>query len=107
MTSSKNCCAPNAFPASGDQAEDLATIAKALGHPARVKILRLLTQRGTCISGDLSQEVGLAPSTVSEHLRILKECCLVEGTVDGPKRCYCVNAETLKYMKGLLGELGL
>jgi ArsR family transcriptional regulator len=101
----KECCAPASFPTAGSNDEDLSNLSKALGHSARVKIIRHLAQEGVCISGDLAEVVDLAPSTVSEHLRILKEAGLVSGTIDGPKRCYCVNASALKYFESLLSNL--
>ena len=85
--------------------EDLGELCKALGHPVRVKLLRLLLDKGECISGDLAEEFSLAQSTVSEHLRILKEVGLVQGTIDGPRRCYCVNEERLSYFKSLVEKV--
>ncbi len=84
---------------------DLASLCKALGHPARIRILKILIDKGTCISGDLAEEFALAQSTVSEHLRILKEARLVRGTIDGPRRCYCVDPAALALLKGLVAEL--
>ena len=81
---------------------DLGDLCKALGHPARVRLLRILIDKGECISGDLAEEFALAQSTISEHLRILKESGLIEGTIDGPRRCYCVNEERLSYFKSLV-----
>ncbi len=101
------CCAPEKFPATGNPEDDFGLICKALGHPARVRIVRKLIEKGTCISGDLASEFDLAPSTVSEHLRILKEATLVQGSIDGPKRCYCVNPATLEYWRGLMRDLGI
>ncbi|MFK7822632.1 MAG: ArsR/SmtB family transcription factor [Oligoflexales bacterium] len=85
--------------------EDLGILAKALGHPARVTIIKVLIEKGTCIASSLAEELPLAQSTVSEHLRILRESGLVQGTVDGPKRCYCINQKTLDYLKFLINEL--
>lgn len=85
--------------------DDLAEVCKALGHSARIRLLRLIIAKGTCISGDLAEELPLAPSTVSEHLRILKESGLIKGTIDGPRRCYCVNPERLAYFKSLVESL--
>ena len=100
-------CAPvkrvKAAKASSD--EDLAALCKALAHPARVRILRLLIEKGTCISGNLAEEFELAQSTVSEHLRILKAAGLIQGTIDGPRRCYCVDPGSLADMKALIAEL--
>ncbi len=85
--------------------EDLGNLCKALGHPARVRMLRILIDRGECISGDIAEEFSLAQSTVSEHLRILKEAGLVEGVIDGPRRCYCVNEDMLNYFKTLVEQV--
>lgn len=105
-TTSQTCCDPPAdTPFGGDFADDVATLAKALGHPARVRILRLLVEKGICISGDLADELPLAPSTVSEHLRILREAGLIRGTVDGPRRSYCVNNQVLMYFRRLVMNL--
>ncbi|MEY4066526.1 MAG: hypothetical protein RIR26_2734 [Pseudomonadota bacterium] len=83
----------------------LATICKALGHPARVKILQILISKDSCIAGDLAGEFELAQSTVSEHLRLLKEAGLIQGTIEGQKRCYCVNPAVLKLFKSLVKAL--
>jgi len=71
--------------------EQLAAMAKALGHPTRVRILRLLVARNACATGDLVAELPLAQSTVSEHLRILREAGLIQGEIEGPRTSYCVN----------------
>lgn len=73
--------------------ESLATLAKALGHPARLRILRLLLATPGCIGGDIVEAVGLAQSTVSEHLRILKAAGAVRGAIDGPRVCYALNPD--------------
>lgn len=100
------CCAPEDVPSlSGNVGEDLAVISKAMSHPARVKMMQILAESGTCLSGNLAEQVDLAPSTASEHLRMLKEAGLVQGTIDGPRRCYCVNPKTLQYWKQLVTGL--
>ena len=73
--------------------ETLAALAKAIAHPARIAILRLLADRETCATGDVVAElpIPLAQSTVSEHLRILREAGLVVGEIEGPRTRYCVN----------------
>ncbi len=71
---------------------DLATWAKALGHPARIAILRTLAARGECVCGQVVEVVGLAQSTVSQHLKVLREAGLVSGTPDGQRSCYCLDA---------------
>lgn len=88
-----------------ESAETLAQLAWAIAHPARVRIVRLLINRETCMCGEIVDELPLAQSTVSQHLKILKEAGLVEGEVDGPKVCYCINAAKLKELKALIGCL--
>lgn len=83
----------------------LAELAKALSHPARISILKLLAERNTCICGEIVDELPLAQSTVSQHLKELKACGLVQGEIDGPKSCYCIDWETLKDLQTLLGTL--
>lgn len=85
--------------------DTLAVMAKALGHPTRVQILRLLAARDTCVTGDLVDELPLAQSTVSEHLRILREAGLVQGEIDGPRTRYCVNPAGLAALKSTVASL--
>lgn len=75
--------------------DTLATMAKAVAHPARIAILRLLAHHQTCVTGDVVAELPLTQSTVSEHLRILREAGLVRGEIEGPRTRYCVNANGL------------
>ncbi len=75
--------------------EDIALIAKALSHPVRVHIIRLLLSKRSCIGGDIVNEVGLAQSTVSEHLRILKASGVIIGEITRPRVCYSLNPERL------------
>ena len=90
----------------GPQADaELATLAKALGHPARIKILRLLSRRSTCVCGQIVAEVGLAQSTVSQHLKVMKEACIIQGEIDGPRVCYCLDPRTLRRLKALVGSI--
>lgn len=91
------------FSNSGD--EELASLAKAIAHPARIQILRLLANRKSCICGDIVSELPLAQSTVSEHLRVLKSAGLVMGEVDGPRVCYCINPARLQRLKQLVRDL--
>ena len=86
-------------------AETLARFAWAIAHPARVRILKLLARRDACVCGEIVDEMPLAQSTVSQHLKILKEAGLVAGEVDGPKVCYCINPAKLKEMKSLVAAL--
>ena len=83
----------------------LALMAKALAHPARVRIVRVLDERRTCITADVVLEIGLAQSTVSEHLRILREAGLVQGEIEGPRTRYCVNREGLAALKAGIAAL--
>ena len=97
---------PDLRPVEGDDADqELALLAKALGHPARVQILRLLVRRETCICGDIVDELPLAQSTVSQHLKVLKDAGLILGEIDGPRVCYCVEPRTLRRFKALVGSL--
>jgi ArsR family transcriptional regulator len=88
-----------------ESALELTLLAKALGHPARVQIVRLLVRRETCVCGDIVDELPLAQSTVSQHLKVLKEAGLVKGEIDGPRVCYCVEPRALRRLKALVGSL--
>lgn len=83
----------------------LAALCKALAHPARVQILRLLVKRDACVCGDIVDALPLAQSTVSEHLRVLKEAGLVVGEIEGPRVCYCINRAALDELERLVGKL--
>lgn len=106
----KNCCPPAAeyvFPKSEEDAnEHLSRLAKALGHPARVAILRLLLRRQACVCGEIVEELPLAQSTVSQHLKILKEAGWIRGDIAGPRVCYCVEPNILPLFEALLKSLG-
>ena len=82
--------------------DGIAAVAKALGHPARVHIVRLLIAKQSCIGCDIVDEIGLAQSTVSEHLRILKAAGVITGEIERPRVCYSLNAESLLPLAGLL-----
>ena len=92
-------------------AEDLRTaeLAKALGHPARIAILRLLAARAACVCGDLVDELPLSQATVSQHLKELKRVGLIRGQIDPPRVCYCFDeqglAEAQRYLGGVLAIL--
>lgn len=70
--------------------------AKALAHPARLEILRVLARRETCICGDIVEDLPLAQATVSRHLKTLKEVGLIQGEIDGPRVCYCLDRQNLE-----------
>lgn len=74
-----------------DTEQNLAAFAKAMAHPARIAILKVLAERNECICGQIVEILPLAQSTVSQHLKELKNAGLVSGTVDGPRSCYCIN----------------
>jgi len=97
---------PDLRPVEGPAAdEELAALTKAVGHPARVQILRLLVRRESCICGDIVEELPLAQSTVSQHLKVLKEAGLIRGEIDGPRVCYCVEPHALRRLKALVASL--
>ena len=104
-------CCPSAeptppIPAQEEEANQrLAQLAKALAHPTRVAILRMLVRHEGCIVGDIVDELPLAQSTVSQHLKQLKEAGLIRGQVDGPRICYCVEPGVVALFKGLVQAL--
>ena len=75
--------------------ERLADLAKALGHPARVRILQILTECDTCICGEIVDRMPLAQATVSQHLKELKRVGLIGGEIEGPRTCYCVDPDVI------------
>lgn len=83
----------------------LADVAKALSHPARIRILKILNNMSTCMVGSLVDKMPLAQSTVSQHLKELKRVGLIDGEIDGPKICYCVNNKALVKAKTSLDTL--
>src|SRR5260370_40167941 len=83
---------------------DLATMAKAIAHPARIAILQHLLRANACICGDLVEELGLAQATISQHLKELKNVGLIQGTIEGTSVCYCIDGKVWKqYKKELEG----
>ena len=85
--------------------EELAKLTKALGHPARVRILRMLSRKEARVCSQIVDELPLAQSTVSEHLRILKDAGLIRSSQDGPRIGYCINFDTLRKLKALISIL--
>ena len=83
----------------------LADVAKALSHPARIRILKILTEMNICMCGDIVEQLPLAQATVSQHLKELKRVGLIQGEIEGPKVCYCVNNKTLQKAKKELDKL--
>jgi len=88
-----------------EQQNELATLAKALGHPARVAIIEYLLKVDTCICGDIVNELPLAQPTVSQHLKELKNVGLIKGEIEGNAICYCIHEENWNRFHGLLNEL--
>jgi ArsR family transcriptional regulator len=82
--------------------ERLAMRLKALAHPARLRIVDLLAARGTCVCGEIVDVLPLAQATVSQHLKILKDAGLLQGTIDGPRSCYCLDPRALAEVRRAL-----
>lgn len=105
------CCpeptpGPDLRPIEGQAADDeLAALAKAMAHQARVQIIRILVRKTACVCGDIVDELPLAQSTVSQHLKVLKEAGLIRGDVDGPRVCYCIEPRALRRLKVLVAGL--
>lgn len=89
----------------GKKEQELAVFAKALSHPARIAILKVLAQRNECICGEIVEVLPLAQSTVSQHLKELKNAGLIQGTLDGPRSCYCINWKAFEKFSDGLGGL--
>lgn len=84
---------------------DMAQIAKAFAHPARIAIIQYLLKANACINGELVQELGLAQATISQHLRELKEIGLIKGTIEGVSVSYCINPTKWEEIKNLFNLL--
>jgi len=106
------CCPPRlptpAVPEDeGEANEQLARLAKALAHPARVAILRMLLRHEGCIVGEIVDELPLAQSTISQHLKQLKDAGLIRGAIDGPRICYCVEPGAVVLLEALVAGLAV
>ncbi|MDD2986494.1 metalloregulator ArsR/SmtB family transcription factor [Flavobacterium sp.] len=88
-----------------DNQNEIATLAKALGHPARIAILDYLISVERCICGDIVNELPLAQPTVSQHLKELKNAGLIKGTIEGNAICYCVDENTLQKLTNYLNKI--
>ena len=84
---------------------DLASLTKALGHPARIAILQFLIKSKACVCGDIVEELPLSQSTVSQHLKELKKAGLIKGDIEGPSVCYCIDIKAWNKAKKVLNEL--
>ena len=83
----------------------LAAYTKALAHPARIAILQQLSQLDSCVCGDLVNDIGLAQSTISQHLKELKSAGLIQGTIEGVRVCYCINPNAMALLQTELNIL--
>ncbi|MGB4724141.1 MAG: metalloregulator ArsR/SmtB family transcription factor [Sediminibacterium sp.] len=83
----------------------IAKFAKALSHPARVAIIKLLLQKQSCVCGDIVEDLPIAQSTVSQHLKELKESGLIKGNIDGASICYCVDTDVLQKANDILNKV--
>jgi len=88
-----------------DKQNDIATLAKALGHPARVAIIEYLMKVDSCICGDIVNELPLAQPTVSQHLKELKNAGLIKGTIEGNSICYCIDEKALKKLQSYFANV--
>ena len=87
-----------------DQQNEIASLAKAFGHPARVAILQHLFSINACVCGELVEEIGLAQATTSQHLKELKSMGLIKGSIEGTSMCYCIDKENWSNMKSLVRD---
>jgi DNA-binding transcriptional ArsR family regulator len=84
---------------------ELAAMAKAIAHPARIAILQQLIKTNACVCGELSEDLGLAQPTISQHLKELKSVGLIQGTVEGASVCYCINPKTWQQYRQMFSSL--
>ena len=82
----------------------LARMLKALGNPVRFQIVQILAEKHMCITGEIVEFTTLAQSTVSQHLKVLREAGLIEGQVDGPATCYCLDHQGIRWLKEQIGD---
>jgi predicted transcriptional regulator len=83
----------------------IASVAKVLGHPARIAILEYIITSQSCVCGSIVEEIGLAQSTISQHLKEMKRVGLIQGTIEGTSVCYCVNLEAWESLKTQFNKL--
>jgi DNA-binding transcriptional ArsR family regulator len=84
---------------------EIANMAKAISHPARIAILEYLLQKGECVCGDIVDVLPLSQSTVSQHLKAMKDAGIIKGDIDGVYRCYCVNTQVCQSLLTKIREL--
>jgi len=83
----------------------LAKMAKAIGHPARIAILEYLAKNGSCVCGDIVDELPLSQATISQHLKAMKEAGIIKGETDGSFRCYCIDMQQCRSLMGKITSL--
>jgi predicted transcriptional regulator len=83
---------------------EIAAMAKALAHPARIAILQYLVKKNACVCGDLVEELGLAQATTSQHLKELKQTGIIQGSIEGASVCYCIDPKVWKQYKDLFNH---
>lgn len=88
-----------------DEQNRVADLAKAFSHPARVAILQLLAQKKACVCGDIVEELPLAQATVSQHLKELKRIGIIQGSIDPPRVCYCIDETVWEEARQLFGQV--
>ncbi len=88
-----------------DKQNELANLFKALGHPARIAILQFLMTQNSCVCGSIVSELKLAQATISQHLKVLKEVGVIQGTIEGTSLCYCINPEKFKHLEVFLSTV--
>ncbi len=107
MKTGKSCC-PSSIPQKTRKQippnQELADFAKALGHPARIEILKILKSKKSCVCGEIVELLPLAQATVSQHLKVLKDAGLIRGEISGPSSCYCLEKKGLAHFKKLVRE---
>lgn len=88
-----------------NEQNEVANLAKSIGHPARIAILQYLVQKNACVCGDIVDEIGLAQATVSQHLKELKNSGIIKGNVEGRNVCYCIDENKWKEVSNLFSDL--
>jgi DNA-binding transcriptional ArsR family regulator len=87
-----------------NEINEIAAIAKVFSHPARVAILQYISKQNACICNDIVDEIGLAQATISQHLKIINDAKLLEGTFEGKSLCYCLNVERFQELQSLFNS---
>lgn len=87
-----------------DYVNEIAQVAKVFSHPARVAILKYISEQESCICNDLVDEIGLSQATISQHLTVIANAGLLNGTFKGKSKCYCINLETFENFRVLLNS---